>query len=252
MSRWTASAWHLAVTAIVIAAIGIGLLSWYPPELFQVAGADRLLLILAGVSMASGPLLTLLVYREGKRGMRFDLIVIVLLQIGLLGYGIYSTWASRPVFLVAAVDRLEMVYANQVRPEDLSVAPSRYRTLGQRRPRLVGLVLPTDPEQKEAVLFEEIAGHPATPRPDLYGDYTIAAKSLLARARSVDTLLARGGQDRTRVQAALRDVQVPASKVRWVPLDAGRGTAVQLISAIDGRPLAVVAVDPWPENPLTH
>ena len=249
MTRWKASAWHLAISAAVIAAIGAGLLSWYPPELFHVAGGDRLLMILAGVCIGSGPLLTLLVYREGKRGMRFDLIVIAVLQAALLGYGIYAIWASRPVFIVAAVDRLEVVYANQIRPEDLSVAPIRYRTLGQGRPQLVGLVLPSDPKQKESILFEELAGHPASQRPNLYGDFTIVARSLLTRAQSVDALLAGDGEARTRVQAALRDLRVQASAVRWVPLDAGRGTAVQLISATDGHPLAVVAVDPWPERP---
>jgi hypothetical protein len=252
MNRWKASAWHLAISAAVIAAIGVGLLSWYPPELFHIAGGDRLLLILAGICIASGPLLTLLVYREGKRGMRFDLIVIALLQAGLLGYGIYAIRASRPVFIVAAVDRLEVVYANQIRPEELSVAPIRYRTLGRGRPRLVGLLLPTDAVQKEAVMFEELAGHPASWRPRLYVDYATVAISLLAHAQSVDALLARGGQDRQRVQSALSDMQVPVSQVRWIPFDAGRGTGVQLISAVDARPLALIAVDPWARNPLKN
>ena len=42
------------------------------------------------IDVILGPLLTLLVYKQGKKTLLFDLTVIVLLQISALGYGLWT------------------------------------------------------------------------------------------------------------------------------------------------------------------
>ena len=50
MTRWKASAIHLTLSVLVLCTIAAVLVwRWYPPGLFHMANADKLLLIIAGV-----------------------------------------------------------------------------------------------------------------------------------------------------------------------------------------------------------
>lgn len=246
MTRWRAAGIHLLVSAIVLAGTaGAMVLLWYPPSLFGIAGADRLLLVLAIIDLSVGPLLTLLVYRHGKRGMAFDLAVIAVLQAAFFCYGAFTFWASRPVFLVGAVDRFELVFANQVSAADLKAAAPPWNHLGAGRPRLVGLRLPRDAKERSELLFQEISGRQASQQPRLYRDYRDRASALLAHGRSLDALLDGGNESRARTEKALRRLRRQPESLRWLPLTSSRGSAVQLVDAVTGLPIATLAIDPW-------
>ena len=82
MSRWRAAGIHLLVSAgvaAVVLAVMLGV--WYGPTLFWAMGGAGLALILIGVHLVMGPALTLVVFRSGKRGLKFDLAAIALLQL---------------------------------------------------------------------------------------------------------------------------------------------------------------------------
>ena len=104
MSRWKAAAIHLSISAAIGLVVGaLLLLVWYPPPYFHAAGADQLVLLLVGVDLVLGPLLTLILFRSGKKGLKFDLAMIAVLQTTALVYGLSVVLQSRPVFLVSAV-----------------------------------------------------------------------------------------------------------------------------------------------------
>jgi len=246
MTRWRAAGIHLLVSALVLSlAAVLAITLWYPPSLFHVSGVDRLLLVMAAIDLCVGPLLTLLVYRHGKRGMRFDLTVIALLQAAFFAYGAHVFFQGRPVFLVGNVDRFELVFANQIAPADWARAAPPYDRPGYGQPRLVGLVMPTDPQARSALMFDELSGHLAVQQPRLFADYAKVAARLLRRSQPVDSAMQRSPHARKALQAALQNLGMPATAVRWLPLDSVRGSAVQLIAADDGRPLATVGLDPW-------
>ena len=90
MSRWRAAGIHLLISiAIAGAVLALMLGLWYGPTLFQAMGGAGLALILIGVDVVLGPALTLVVFRSGKRGLKFDLTAIALLQVVALLYGCY-------------------------------------------------------------------------------------------------------------------------------------------------------------------
>jgi hypothetical protein len=123
MTRWKAAAIHLSLSCVIgITAFCLLYFVYYPQPYFAPAGADELVFILLGVDVALGPLLTLAVFKLGKWGMKFDLAAIALLQLAALSYGGYVMWVARPVFIVAAVDRINLVYANSIAPDDLAAA----------------------------------------------------------------------------------------------------------------------------------
>src|SRR5688572_25117692 len=130
MSRWKAGCIHLALSALVILSLlGLVLWLWYPPALLHMSGVDRLIVLIAVVDLTVGPVLTTVVYRAGKPGLRFDLTVIACLQLLLLGYGMTVLSKTRPVYLVGAIDRFELVTAKDISEEDIALASPPYRTL---------------------------------------------------------------------------------------------------------------------------
>jgi hypothetical protein len=57
------------------------------------AGAEGLLLLMAGIDIVVGPLLTLIVFKAGKKGLKFDLALIALAQAAFLAYGVWTILA---------------------------------------------------------------------------------------------------------------------------------------------------------------
>lgn len=147
MSRWKAAAIHLSISAaigLVSAALIFGL--WYPPPYSHAAGADELVLLLLGVDVVLGPLLTLVVFKTGKKSLRFDLSVIALIQACAFVYGMSVVVRARPAFIVGEIDRFVLVTAKDLDRTDLAQGRKpEFRSVPWTGPRLVAAEMPTDP-----------------------------------------------------------------------------------------------------------
>jgi hypothetical protein len=157
MTRFRASTIHLAISAAVVAVIlSIVFLFWYPGSTFEISGAMRPMFVLVGVDLVLGPLLTLIVYKQGKPGLLFDLWFIALVQISALVYGSYALNAGRPHYMVFSVDRITLVTNQGIDPSAI-----RYEELAEKPLRDVVRVFaraPSDPLELErlmdSVIFE--------------------------------------------------------------------------------------------------
>ncbi len=105
MSRWQAFGIHLAISMLLLLAmLAIILLLWYPGLLFSVDGGWTGLRIVIGVDLVLGPLLTLVVFKAGKPGLKFDLSCIAAFQLICMTAGMWIVYDERPLALVLAYD----------------------------------------------------------------------------------------------------------------------------------------------------
>ena len=105
MSRCKASAIHFLISLTVfIGLLALILLLWYPGILFSVDGGWAGLRIVIAVDLVLGPLLTLIVFKSGKPGLKFDLSCIVLAQAICMSAGMWVVYNERPIALVLAYD----------------------------------------------------------------------------------------------------------------------------------------------------
>ncbi len=252
MSRWKAAALHLGISAI-IAGIATGLLLgvWYPPPYFRAGGAGHLLALVVGVDVAIGPFITLLVFRHGKRGMKFDLVVIALLQATALVYGFHIIVSSRPVFLAAAVDRFVLVSAEDIADKDLAQASEpQWRHLSWTGPVLVGTRLPTDAKEHNALLFESLReGKDVQDYPKYYVPYAAAVPGLLKHAKRVRALIALYPAKAGNIKHWLKQHHVAPANARWLPIQARDGDLTMMVKAGNGQPIGALALNPWPDEP---
>ena len=74
MSRYRAAAIHLGLSALLFVALAyLVVFVWYPGFFFETDGGWEGIRIIAAVDLVVGPLLTLIVFKAGKPGLRFDL-----------------------------------------------------------------------------------------------------------------------------------------------------------------------------------
>lgn len=249
MTRWKAAGIHLAISLVVISLVGAGLMFlWYGWPLFRLMGAARLLLVLAVVDLVIGPLLTLIVFKPGKPSLRFDLTVIALLQAGFLAYGLYIMALSRPVFLVALVDRFELVFANELDDADLAQGERpEFRTRSWTGPRLVGGELGTTSQERYELVMSGLGGKDIQLLPKQYSDYETVKAALLARAAPMEQLAATSPATRRALEGAAEDLGIPPSSLVTLPIISRRARATMLLDARTGDVLGPVSVDPWPD-----
>lgn len=191
-SRWQAAGTHLLIcVAIAAAVITVMLGVWYPGPLFEAAGGSGLLYILVGVDVILGPLLTLIVFKSGKRGMKFDLAVIGLVQIAALVYGSYIVLLARPAFIVFVKDRFELATAVELDPGELAAARyPQFRSPPWTGPLLAAADNPTDPKEREKAVTAAFAGRDLQHFPRYYVPYAERTKEILAKADTVARLRA--------------------------------------------------------------
>lgn len=242
MTRRRAVLLHVCISAVIGASALILMFGvWYPPPYFSAAGADQLSLLVIGVDMVIGPLLTLIVFKPGKKGLRFDMTVIATLQLVALVYGMHAVAVSRPVFLVAAHDRFELVGANEITDTDLAGGNEpQFRERSWNGPRLAYVEVPTDPVEYSHVQDLAFAGIDMQNVPRYFKPYPPHSARMLERARPLDALFTKNAEARAVVEPWLRKHSRDAAGVVWVPLIAKRKDIVMLLDKKDGSVLGPV------------
>ena len=101
MSRWYAGFYHLLISLFIFALLaGISLTLWYPGFFYSIDGGWEGMRIIIGVDLVLGPLLTTIVFKSGKPGLKFDLTAIGTMQATCLLAGVLIVYSERPLFFV--------------------------------------------------------------------------------------------------------------------------------------------------------
>lgn len=248
MSRWKAAGIHLSINAVVAllaAALIYGV--WYPRPYSQAAGAGTLVLLLLGVDLVLGPLLTLVVFKVGKKGLKFDLTAIAVMQVCAFVYGLHVVAAARPAFVVGEIDRFVLVTANDLDPKDLAKASDpAFRSIPWTGPRLVGAQLPTDTKQRDEVMSSSLAGKDIDELPQYYVPYAAVVQTLLGRAMTLDTLKRKHPESAQDIEHWLAsNPERNASDIGVVPLQSHDQSVSMLLDRHNGAVLDALSIDPW-------
>ena len=245
MNRWKAAAVHLSIS-IVLTVLMMALLYflWFPSPYFSAAGASRLILLLIGVDICIGPLLTLLVVNRHKarKLLRLDLTVIGVLQVIALGYGVHVITDARPVFIVAEVDRLVVVSAQQLSDADLAKGDRpEFRKRSLTGPVLVGALPPKDVSPGDFALKVMQTGKDIDRLPQYYVAYDQAIDAVMKHARPLASL--KNATDSQRAYLRRLQAAEPLQTLLALPLQRDDVTYTAIISPLTKRPIAVLPID---------
>lgn len=185
MNRWQAFAIHLSLSLVVFTCLlGIIVWAWYPGVLFRIDGGWAGLKLVMGVDVVLGPLLTLLVYRAGKRGLKFDLGCIVAAQVACMAAGIWIVYQARPIALVFAYDTFYSLAADEF--QSFGKDPAIVKDFPGSWPKLVYTELPESEFGVEvAYLRSQFIEEPLFMQTEKYQPFPDQGDNLFRRAATV-------------------------------------------------------------------
>ncbi|MDG4553624.1 MAG: TfpX/TfpZ family type IV pilin accessory protein [Candidatus Competibacter sp.] len=249
MTKLRAFAIHLTASAIIVLAfLGVMFLAWYPAPYFETDGGWKVLRILAGVDVVLGPLLTLIVFKPGKPGLKFDMSCIVVAQLGALIYGGTIIYQERPAFVVFGVDRFTTVPAADVDFEQLRY-PELKRIAGIG-PMLAEAKPPKDLQQRQELLFGVVLGGQKDLefRAELYEPYRPDPQQLRARGIDLSKIAAASADAKQAIDAFVINQGGRLEDYLYLPLKGNNKDIVMALSPKDGMPVGSISISPWLED----
>lgn len=254
MSRLKATAIHLSISFVVAAIVGVVLyFLWYPAPFFIAAGASVLMLLLMGVDVCIGPLLTSIVFSPAKKrsALRFDIAVIAVLQTAAFAYGTYVICQARPVFIVGEVDRLVLIAAEEIDDKDLAKATlPQAQSISWTGPKLIGVIPPTGPEVYDLVVQAMQDGKTISQMPQLYVPYPEVTQGLLKHAQALSHLRGLSAEQQKQVEDLLAHARNGGYELVFLPLERHDHFYTAILRKDTALPLDVLDLDPWESSSM--
>lgn len=242
LSRWQAAGLHFLIClAIAAVTVTVMLMVWYPRPLFEAAGGNDLLFILVAVDVVLGPLLTLVVFKAGKRGMKFDLWVIGLVQVAALAYGVHIVYLARPAYVVFIKDRFELASAVDLTEDKLAEAKyPQFRKVPVTGPVLAATDFPTDPAERQKVIEAAFAGLDLHYFPKYFVPYAERRDQVLAAAMTMERFRAAEPQSARAADEWLASSGTPPGAVRALLLRTRFAWIVVLVDPATAQPVKML------------
>ena len=147
---------HLAISFVIfLVPAYLIVFHWYPLPYFYTDGGWHGIKIIAGAYLVLGPLLTLLVYKTGKPGLKFDLTFIGLAQAAALSWGIWVTYTERPVAVVYTLNYFTPVSEQLL--DRMEFPLDTLATYGDKTPVPVYVDIPLNFKQRQEYLAQAIS-----------------------------------------------------------------------------------------------
>lgn len=233
---------HLSISLLIaLFVVVLVFFIWYPAPLAIAVGVTHIFLIILAIDIIVGPFLGLVVYKHGKKTLKFDLGVIILLQILALGYGVYSIEQGRPAWIAYNVDRFELVRKNEIITDHIEQALPEFQHPSWFRPKWVGVEFAKDANVRSDDLFAEaLGGISIAQKPERYVDFSKTTTQLKKRTKNLKDL-----NKYNDVQQVERIVSKYPQATGFVPLKANAVDMTVLINKDKGEVVKIVDLRPW-------
>lgn len=246
VSRARAFASHLCFsTAIVSVVLAVVFFLWYPAPYFTAVGAWSIIRVLIGVDLVLGPLLTLIIFKPGKRLLIVDVAFIAIFQISALIYGLTVLYQERPYYAVFAIDRIHVLAQKDIPADARDTYPwMRKPAIG---PIMASARRPQSFEEKQKLLEETVFGNAPDieRRPAYWVPLPQDLEALQDRAWPLELLRGAGETAAALVDELAAGRDDDTSELGLYPIISTKTEAVAILDLATGELLQVVAVEPW-------
>ena len=217
---------------------------WYPSPYDEINGIKYLLVVLIGVDIVLGPLLTFILYKKNKPSLKFDLSIIVTIQLAALIYGMHAIYQGHPVYIVYAVDRFELIPAKDAHPERAKYDEFKVSTFW--RPKLVYAKPPTDRVERNKLLFETVfeGKEDLERRSEYYEPIKKYTENILKRGIDPDILFSNADK-KSKLKQFLAKTNKTEKDFAFLPLVGKEKDIVIAVSRESGEIAGTIDVYPW-------
>jgi len=208
---------------------------WYPSPLARAVGVTHLFIMMLAIDVIAGPILGFIVYKEGKKTLKMDLAIIILIQLSALSYGLYSIEKGRPTYIVYNIDRFELVRKNEIASND-----HQHNENFGSYPSYVAVQYPSDPKLKEKLMFDEVfSGVSLSQRPEYYQDLSSVHPQIKHKMQPLRTLA-----DFNAPEQVEKVIKKYSDASGFVPLKANHLDMTALLDQ-NAQVIKIVNLRPW-------
>jgi hypothetical protein len=241
---------HLLGSACLLAlALGSLYLGWYRWPGWYLAGALTIALVMAGVDVVVGPLLTLVIANPDKprRELTRDISIIVVVQLIAAGYGVMTLWNGRPLYYTYSEKFLEMVQAQDLSPEDVALGQKLNPNLAPHwysLPRWIYAPLPKDASLANKIASGAFAGGAdVIDMPQYYRPWAEGLADMRQHLRSLKGMTEIGKNDKQMAAQRMQQLGFPADQALVLPMTGKEKPLVAVIDPATTKITALIRVD---------
>ena len=231
---------HLSLSFLIaLLVVGVVFFIWYPSPLATAVGVTHIFLMLIAIDVILGPILGLLVYKEGKKSLKMDLSIIIIIQLMAFGFGFYSIAQGRPAWIVFNQNSFELIRVNDIYTEHPESIPDEFKNNPYLGPKYVATRPSNNITMRSNDIFAEaLGGISLAQRPERFVEINQQSEKIMSSAKPIEQLNQFNSLDS--VQKILE--QYPQAN-GWIPLKAIQQDMVVLMN--QEQVVKVVDLRPW-------
>ena len=244
--RFRAFGLHLLASSVALSSIlGALYFGWYRWPGWYLTDAARVIMVMAGVDIVLGPLLTLIIAGPAKprRVLARDIAVIVAVQLCALVYGAASLWNGRPLYYAYSENILQLVQAYDIEDAESALGQKQNPGLAPHwysLPRWIWAPLPQDKDAALKIMTAAVTGgDDVISMPRYFKPWDQGLPALRTRLKKVDEVPYFARKDKDLLKARMAAAGMAADQPNCMPLT-GRGHP--LLAVFDPVSVRIVAI----------
>jgi len=240
--RFKAFGAHLLGSACLLALVLGGLYwGWYRWPGWYLAGALKIAVIMAGIDVVLGPLLTLLIANPNKprRELTRDIGIIVVVQLVAAGYGFATLWQGRPLYYTYSEKYLQLVQARDLSAEQIALGRKLNPQLAPywySLPRWIYAPLPKDKDLAKQIMGNSMAGgEDVVQMPRYYRPWPEALDDIRKNLKPLDQMGLVMPRDRKVIAARMKERGYAPDQPTLLPILVGSRPLVAVVDPVSAQ-----------------
>ena len=241
MNRFKAASLHVVISlSIVTLVISAMYFLWFPKAYFSLMGGRELIALIGVVDVFVGPLLTFILFKPGKKGLKFDLFCIGVVQIAALSYGVYVMLQARPIFTVFNKNKFQIGSVVDIVPEELLKAKNpQWRLASSTGPQLVAIGEPDKKNKSETIFAFTVSGY-AYRYPRLYDDYNKHREEVIKAGKPLASLAVESAENKSAIAKFINKHHRQESDFLALPISSELSEMMAIVDAKTGDFIEII------------
>lgn len=230
---------------IIILFLVFAYVTWFPYSFSTLGGFTKTALMLVFVDLVLGPLLVFIVFKEGKKYLKFDINVLLGIQIIAFAFGAYSLFLKHPAYAVFTGDRFTLTNVSEIYP--YQPWHKDFSRLFLSSPMLVIAKLPDDEQQKSNLILDIVLNQQPDidKRPQFYHAFAAHIDTVFSKSLSVENVFS-DEIAKQKLQQFLKQNNGKVADYAFFPLRGNdKKDVIWAFNRKTTLPVDIIESDPW-------
>lgn len=218
---------------------------WYPSPLLDAEGGFKIVMILVGVDVIVGPLITFIIYKPGKKYLKLDLTMIVIVQLAAFIYGGAVISSGRPLYVVFDNQKFNIADASSIDLTTLKDKNLKHQSI-LSKPVFVISDFSYDGENKSQVMSDLMFSRKKLAfLPKYYIPMASNLNKMMDKGIRYERIIERHPEQKKVINTLLEYASIAQEKAAFFVLDGNVNDFVLVLNKETGQIVGSLDVDPW-------